>query len=89
MPGFVKTPKDERRWAKAKEHARKQTAEGSESFWKLSNYIFHRMGKSKEDKEIVRMYKKELENQGLIKESGITKLANFLHKTRTRCNLIK
>lgn len=46
MPGFVKTPKDEARWAKAKEAARKQTSEGSESFWKLSNYIYHKMGKS-------------------------------------------
>ena len=46
MPGFVKTPADEHRWAAAKEAAKKQTAEGSEGFWKLSNYIFHKMGKS-------------------------------------------
>lgn len=49
MPGFVKTPKDEARWSKAKEAAGKQTKSGSESYWKLSNYIYHKMGKTEED----------------------------------------
>ena len=42
MPGFVKTPKDEAKWSKAKAAASKSTKEGSESYWKLANYIFHK-----------------------------------------------
>lgn len=49
MPGFVKTPKDEKRWEKAKEAANKSTAKDSESYWRLSNYIYHHMGKTEED----------------------------------------
>ena len=60
MPGFVKTPKDEARWSKAKEAAGKQTAEGSEGYWKLSNYIFHKMGKSEENVKMAEVFKKSL-----------------------------
>jgi hypothetical protein len=49
MPGFVKTPKDEARWSKAKEAAGKSTSKDSKSYWKLSNYIYHKMGKSETD----------------------------------------
>lgn len=49
MPGFVKTPKDEARWERAKEAAGKSTAKDSKSYWKLSNYIYHKMGKTEED----------------------------------------
>lgn len=52
MPGFVKTPRDEARWEKAKEAAGKQTDKGSESYWKLSNYIYHKMGKTEEDQAL-------------------------------------
>jgi hypothetical protein len=48
MPGFVKTPKDEKRWSSAKEAASKQTEPGSTGYWKLSNYIFHKMNKTEE-----------------------------------------
>lgn len=77
MPGFVKTPKDEARWSKAKEAAGKTTQTGSEGYWKLSNYIFHRMGKSEEDQKKAEMYKKELlgqsekEFQKSMKMSGL------------------
>jgi len=49
MPGFVKTPKDEARWERAKEAAGKSTSKDSKSYWKLSNYIYHKMGKTEED----------------------------------------
>jgi hypothetical protein len=60
MPGFVKTPKDEARWAKAKEAAAKTTEHGSEGFWKLSNYIFHKMDKSEESQKFADELKKGL-----------------------------
>jgi hypothetical protein len=46
MPGFVKNKKDEAKWSKAKEAAGKSTSKDSKSYWKLSNYIFHKMGKT-------------------------------------------
>jgi hypothetical protein len=60
MPGFVKSPKDEARWEKSKSAAAKRTKEGSDSYWKLSNYIFHRMGKTEEDQRLAEYYKTEL-----------------------------
>lgn len=78
MPGFVKTPKDEHKWSKAKKAAGKSTAEGSDGYWALSNYIFHRMGKSEEDIRMVKFYKNELQKQGLVKNSGVQKLSVFL-----------
>jgi len=60
MPGFVKTPKDEARWEKAKKAASKSTSHGTDSFWKLSNYIYHKMGKSQEDIEKAEEFKKSL-----------------------------
>lgn len=65
MPGFVKTPKDEARWAKAKEAAGKETEKGSEGYWKLSNYIFHKMGKTEEDKKNAQLAKEELFKFGM------------------------
>lgn len=63
MPGFVKTPKDEARWSKAKEAAGKSTQKDSESYWKLSNYIYHKMGKTEEDAKMADFYKSELTKQ--------------------------
>lgn len=60
MPGFVKTPKDEQKWKRAKEAASKSTPEGSKSYWKLSNYIFHRMNKSGYDLMMADLYKSQL-----------------------------
>jgi hypothetical protein len=60
MPAFVKTPKDEARWAKAKEAAGKETKKDSEGYWKLSNYIYHKMGKTEEDQKLADFYKTEL-----------------------------
>lgn len=52
MPEFVgKNPKDEARWARAKKAASKSTEVGSESYWKLANYIYHNKGK-KVDKSL-------------------------------------
>jgi hypothetical protein len=45
MPAFIKTPKDEARWERAKKAARKRFATESERFWKLTNYIYQRMKK--------------------------------------------
>lgn len=64
MPAFVKTPKDEARWSKAKEAAGKETSKDSESYWKLSNYIFHKMGKTEEDQKLAAFYKGELMKMG-------------------------
>jgi hypothetical protein len=60
MPGFVRTPQDEARWSKAKESAGKQTAKDSESYWKLSNYIFHRMKKDEESTKFAKELEKSL-----------------------------
>lgn len=60
MPGFVRTKADETRWSNAKEAAKKQTSEGSDSFYALSNYIYHKMGKSEEDQKMANFYKTEL-----------------------------
>lgn len=57
MPGFVKTKADEAKWKRAKEAAAKQTERGSEGFWKLSNYIFH---KSEGNHEVADFFKSEL-----------------------------
>jgi hypothetical protein len=60
MPGFVKTPKDEARWAKAKEAAGKEAGKGTDSYWRLSNYIFHKMGKTEQDVKIAKELEKSL-----------------------------
>jgi rubrerythrin len=60
MPGFIKTPKDEAKWEKAKKAAAKSTKHGSDGFWALSNYIYHKMGKTEEDTQQAQFYKKEL-----------------------------
>jgi hypothetical protein len=78
MPGFVKTPKDEAKWSKAKEASKKSTKEGSKGFWALSNYIFHRMGKTEESANLAAIFKKELIKQGVVKNSGVQKLHEFL-----------
>lgn len=78
MPGFVKTPKDEARWAKAKEAAGKETAKDSESYWKLSNYIYHKMGKTEEDQRLAEMYKSELlKSFGEINKLTIENVRDF------------
>lgn len=44
MPSFIRNEKDERDWLRAKEIVRDHypdVKEGSESFWKLVNHIFH------------------------------------------------
>lgn len=55
MPGFIHTPKDEARWSRAKEAAGKSTKKDSESYWKLSNYIYHKMGKTEEDARLAQL----------------------------------
>lgn len=60
MPGFVKTKKDEARWSKAKDAAGKQVDKGSESYWKLANYIYHKMGKTEEDQQHAELLKADL-----------------------------
>lgn len=84
MPGFVKTPKDEARWAKAKEAASKETEHGSESFWKLSNYIYHKMGKTEEDQKMAELYKSEITNSFQSgKELNTENLRHFLMNDRS------
>lgn len=78
MPGFVKTPKDEAKWSKAKEAAGKSTDKDSESYWKLSNYIFHKMGKNEDSQKLAETLKKDLQEQGVVKISGVQKLSEFL-----------
>jgi hypothetical protein len=46
MPGFVKTKNDEKKWDKAKEASGKETDKGSKGYWKLANFVFHKMKKS-------------------------------------------
>lgn len=41
MPGFVKTPADEKKWSEAKDQAGKTYDEGSDAYWATANKIFH------------------------------------------------
>jgi len=65
MPAFVKTKADESRWSKAKEAAGKETEKGSEGYWKLANYIFHKMGKTEQDSKNAELAKVELKKFGM------------------------
>jgi hypothetical protein len=50
MPAFIKTPKDEARWAKAKKAAGKTLSESDgDSFWALTNSIYQKMTKSQDN----------------------------------------
>lgn len=53
MPAFIKTPKDEARWSKAKKAVSESKKKDESSFhdrdWALTNYIYHKMGKTEED----------------------------------------
>lgn len=73
MPGFIKTPKDEARWSKAKKAASKSTSEGSDGYWALSNYIYHRMGKSEDDIQKAEAYKILLKSLFISPSSALTK----------------
>jgi hypothetical protein len=47
MPAFIKTPKDEKRWSKAKEAANKTHSEGDgDRYWGLVNHIYQNMNKA-------------------------------------------
>lgn len=50
MPAFIKTHKDEERWAKAKKAVAKERGKEEGSFhdgdWALTNYIYHKMSKN-------------------------------------------
>jgi hypothetical protein len=72
MPGFVRTPKDEKKWSRAKEAAGESTPKDSESYWKLSNYIFHRMHKS------------EGGDESVPKRESVRKLWDFLRTVREK-----
>ena len=47
MPGFIKTPADEKKWIEAKKSAGKQAKAGTSKYWRLANYIWHQMDKTK------------------------------------------
>lgn len=68
MPGFVKTPKDEKRWSAAKSAAAKSKGKAATDLkdddFALANYIYHKMGKTEEDEQIAQELKK-----GLLKVS--------------------
>lgn len=54
MPGFVKTPKDEKRWEKAKVAARKTLSEADgDRFWALTNSIYQKMSKSDDVESLI------------------------------------
>jgi len=49
MPGFVKTPADEKKWQKAKKIVKEQNNVNFSDFkdedWAFANYLFHNMKK--------------------------------------------
>jgi hypothetical protein len=54
MPAFIRNKDDEARWERAKRAARKTLSESDgDSFWKLTNSIYHKMLKSLKDIEVV------------------------------------
>lgn len=83
MPGFVKTPHDEKKWSEAKHASGKETKSGSKSYWKLANFIFHRMKKSQgieKAEELIKSFnmpceKVEKQEQGIhptTKDTGMS-----------------
>lgn len=55
MPAFIKNPKDEAKWKKAKDAAEKTLSEGDgDGFWALTNSIYQKMNKIKEEFEKAR-----------------------------------
>lgn len=42
-PGFVRTKSDERLWRRAKEAAGQTYRVGSPSYWRVANFVFHKM----------------------------------------------
>lgn len=55
MPAFIRTKKDEANWNKAKEAAGKTLSESDgDSFWALTNSIYQKMTKAKEELEKAR-----------------------------------
>src|ERR1035437_1856255 len=47
MPAFIKTPKDEKHWSKAKEAANKSHSESEgDSYWAVVNSIYQKMNKA-------------------------------------------
>ena len=72
MPGFVRTKADEAKWKRAKDAAAKQTDRGSEGFWKLSNYIFH---KSEGNHKVADFFKSELQKFGGMGQLSLSESA--------------
>lgn len=72
MPAFIRNKSDEKEWERAKEAAAKQTSRGSKSFWKLSNYIWHKMHKGEEHQKMAELYKKELMKFGGMMSLGLS-----------------
>lgn len=71
MPGFVRTQADEKKWDKAKEASSKQTEKETKGYWKLANYIFHRM---KKHQSIEKFEKLQKDLMGLMRSQ--TKVPN-------------
>jgi hypothetical protein len=72
MPGFVRTKGDEKKWSEAKRASGEQTAKESKGYWKLANYIFHRM---KKHQSIEKFEKLQKDLMGLMR-SDATKVPN-------------
>ena len=83
MPGFVRTPKDEARWSKAKDAAKRSKKKDEDSFtdqdWALVNHIYHQMGKAEELGKAVKDMMK-----GSKDEASVEELQSFLEKARKR-----
>ena len=94
MPGFVKTPKDEARWEKAKQATSRSKDKSKGDFtdrdWALTNYIYHRMSKNQKDQEYADLIKSDLKKRfgGMLqlnegsKKPSIEKLKAFLGRTK-------
>jgi|ERR1700722_5252904 len=85
MPGFVKTKADEEKWKRAKDAAAKQTDRGSEGFWKLSNYIFH---KTEGNHEVADFWKSELLKFGGMGQLSLGESKSPMH-TGTHATSVK
>jgi len=70
MPGFVKTPADEKKWSKAKSLADKKLKKGSRSFYAYANAIFHRMKGESIIEAKKSNYPESLPQVGMTKKHG-------------------
>lgn len=86
MPGFVRTPKDEAKWSKAKAAASKSKGKSEEGFsdqdWALVNHIYHQIDKCEDLGKSIEDFLKVSTSE--VNVSSLQELESLLEKARRR-----